>query len=182
MFNDDITIGEFNEGAPAVVWPGYADAAIWRRIEQYIVWRWGERSVEWIIQGGRLFTPPLRPVTITTVEVFNEGDGPPSVPAGEWTQIKRGISPFGVRLPRSAFYRIRGTAGQNDPPPADVLEAYTRLAEYIAGVKDDGRVGATSVTDSIPGVTLTVHRPVNSLSRALEYSGAADLLKAYRHV
>jgi hypothetical protein len=182
MFNDSFIIGEFNEGASAVGWPGYQDPALWRRIEQYIVWRWGERTVEWIIQGQGLFVPPLRPVTITTVEIFNEGYGPPSIPAGAWMPTTPAIAPFGVKLPRAGFYRIQGTAGQNDPPPDDVLEAYKRLAEYVASVKDDGRVGATSVTDTVPGVTLTVHRPVNSLARALEFSGAADLLKAYRHV
>ena len=181
MFNDNFTIGEFNEGTPAVGWPGYEDEALWRRIEQYIVWRWGERTVEWIIQGQGLFMPPLKPVTITVIERFNDY-GCPAYPASAWIPQTPMRTPFGVNLQLPAFYRIQGTAGQNVPPPDDVLEAYTRLAEYVASVKDDGRVGATSVTDTVPGVTLTVHRPVQSLSRALEYSGAADLLKAYRHV
>jgi hypothetical protein len=125
--------------------------------------------------------PPLKPVTITTIERFNDY-GCPAAPPGAWMQQKPRRTPFGVSLQSPAFYRIQGTAGENVPPPDDVLEAYTRLAEYIASVKDDGRVGATSVTDTVPGVTLTVHRPLQSLSRALEYSGAADLLKAYRYV
>ena len=174
MFNDDIIIGGFTEGTPTARPAGYTDEALWRRIEQYIVWRWGERSVEWTVHGCGLFVPPLKPVTIATVERFYS--------TGEWVPANSRPTPFGVRLDSVCFYKITGTAGTNGNPPEDVLEAYTRMAEYLAGVKESGYIGATTVTDSVPGVSLTVRRPAQAMARALEYSGAADILKAYRHV
>jgi len=172
MFNDDIIIGEFTEGTPAARWPGHEDESLWRRIEQYIVWRWGERPVEWLIRGPGLFLPPLKPVNVTAIDRYS---------AGQWLPQGQIPTPFGVDTP-PGYYRIRGVAGKNETPPADVLEAYTRMAEYTTSVKEDGRVGAMSVSDSVGGVTLTVRRSVQAMARALEYSGAADLLKAYRHV
>ena len=77
---------------------------------------------------------------------------------------------------------MQGIAGLNVEPPADVLQAYTRLVEYLDGIREEGHVGAVNVTDSLPGVSLSVRRPAQALARALEYSGAADLLKAYRYV
>ncbi len=180
MFNDSFTIGTFTEGTPTARWTGYEDEAIWRRIEQFIHWRWGERSVEWVIAGQGLFVPPLRPVTITTVEKFNDF-GSPAVPPGEWFSVTPSRSPFGICLRNSGYYRLKGTAGQAVTPPADVLEAYTRMADYIAAVQDEDFPGATTVTESVPGVSLSVRRPSNSMARALEYSGAMDILKAYRN-
>lgn len=136
--------------------------------------------MEWVIRGPGLFVPPLTPVTIAAVERFNDY-GCPAAEPGEWMPAVKRHTPFGV-LVDQGFYRLQGTAGEDVPTPDDVLEAYTRLSDYLAAIKEEGRPGATSVTDSVPGVTLTVHRPVVALSRALEYSGAADLLKAYRHV
>jgi len=175
MFNDDFTIGSFTEGNPASRPLGYDDEALWRRIEAYICWRWGARSVEWTVHGCGLFMPPLKPVTVTTVERFDS--------AGDWVPYTTSSpTPFGVRLGSLCFFKITGTAGTSGNPPEDVLEAYTRMSEYLAGIKDEGHTGATSVTDSLPGVSLAVRRPAQSMARALEYSGAMDILKAYRHV
>lgn len=174
MFNDDFTIGEFLEGNPAARPLGYEDESLWRRIEQYIVWRWGERSVSWTLRGEGFFVPPLKPVTVTAVERFNiEGD---------WVAYTHRPTPFGVRLGSCGFYKITGTAGTSGNPPEDVLEAFTRMKDYLAAVQGVEHVGATSVAEALPGVSLTVNRPAQSMARALEYSGAADILKAYRHV
>ncbi len=181
MFNDDFTIGEFIEGNPAARPAGYTDEALWRRIEQYIVWRWGERSVEWTVHGEGLFMPPLKPVTITAVARFNDYGAPGHEP-GEWIPRTLRRTPFGVRTDGPGFYKIQGTAGGDQSPPPDVLEAYTRMADYLAGLKAEGHVGATAVDQDVPGVSLAVRRSAQAMARALEYSGAADILKAYRHV
>lgn len=181
MFNDDFIIGEFTEGTPTARPVGYTDESLWRRIEQYINCRWGVRSVEWIVRGSGLFMPPLKPTTITTVERFNNY-GSPGYEPGDWVPQTLRRTPFGTELCKDGYYRLQGTAGEAVDPPEDVLEAYTRLSEYLAGVREDGHLGATSVADGVPGVSLTVHRPAVAMARALEYSGAADLLKAYRHV
>lgn len=181
MFNDDFTIGDFTEGAPDTRIDGYPDEALWRRMETYAACRWGERPVEWIVHGCGLFVPPLKPVTITAVSRFNDYGAPGHEP-GAWLPRTLKRTPFGVRLDSPGFYKIEGTAGLSAQPPADVLQAYTRLSEYLAGVKEDGHVGATTISDSVPGVSAMVRRPIQAMSRALEYSGAADILKAYRHV
>ncbi len=176
--NDSFIIGQFTEGEPTVSWLGYSDPGVGRRIEAYIAWRWGERPVEWVIKGEGLFIPPLKPVTITAVERFNSM----LEPAGEWVPHTQRRTPFGVEFRNNGYYRIQGIAGADTPPPEDVLEACDRLRDYLASIKEDGHPGATTVSDSLPGVALTVRRPTQALARALEYSGAADLLKAYRYV
>ena len=171
MFNDNFTIGEFSESNPASRWGYYTEESIWKRIEAYVVWRWGQRQVEWIVHGQGVFVPPLKPVTITSVDRFGS----------DWEPYQPSRTPFGIELPEG-YYRLQGIAGLNVEPPSDVLEAYTRLSEYLAEIKGEGHMGATSVEDAVPGVSFNIRRPAQALSRALEYSGAADLLKAYRYV
>ncbi|RRD41126.1 hypothetical protein EII18_10710 [Comamonadaceae bacterium OH3737_COT-264] len=180
MFNDEIIIGEFHESTPASRPQGYEDEAIWRRIEQYIAVRWGVRTVQWIIRGPGLFVPPLHPTTITSVERFNNY-GSSAAPPGGWVTHKPIRTPFGVEVP-PGYFRLQGSAGHDETPPADVLEAYSRLHDYLSAIKAEGSSGITSHTDAVPGVSRTVHRPAQAMARALEYSGAADILKAYRHV
>ena len=145
------------------------------------MWRWGERSVEWTVHGAGLFVPPLKPVAITTVSRFNDYGAPGQEP-GAWIPRSLRRTPFGVRIDSPGFYKVQGTAGDAQSAPPDVLEAYTRMADYLASLKAEGSIGAASFTDSVPGVTRTVHRSAQAMARALEYSGAADILKAYRHV
>lgn len=169
--NDDVLIGGLVEGSPAARPAGFDNEAIWRRIEQYIAYRWGVRTVEWVVKGPGLFTPPLKPVTITATEKWV---------ADEWIPCSLLRTPFGIST-GSAFYRISGTAGESEPVPADVLEAYERLRDYVKSIKDDDyQIGSS--TDTVGGVTHSVRRPTAAMSRALEYSGALDILKAYRHV
>lgn len=182
MFNDDFVIGSFTEGTPSTRPAGYDDEALWRRIEKYIHWRWWSRPVQWVIRGEGMFIPPLKPVTVDTVHRFNDY-GSPAYEPGDWVPQTKTLTPFGVTFRTGlGFYQITGTAGHDEDPPEDVLEAYHRLNDYLASVYEDGHVGATTVTDSVPGVSLTVRRPTHALARALELSGAADILKAYRNV
>lgn len=143
--------------------------ALWARIEAWCAWRWGERSVTWIIQGPGQFLPPLQPATVDTVEVWNDG---------VWTETTLAAAPLGLEVP-DGVYRITATVGTADDPPADVLEAYRRLAEYLA---DDSHVGRvpTSASRSASGVSINVERPAAWQAKALHYSGAADLLRRWR--
>jgi hypothetical protein len=52
------------------------------------------------------------------------------------------------------------------------------LAEYMAD--DPGRVGTTSFTDKIGPLEESVNRAPTWLARAMQYSGAGDLLRPYR--
>ena len=71
-------------------------------------------------------------------------------------------------------HRLTYTVGTDDTPPDTLLLAYSRLAEYWAEAKADA--GITSITDGDYAMT----RSANAIARALQYSGAADLLRAYR--
>ena len=146
---------------------GLDPGAVWRRLEQWICWRWGERPVEWIVEGPGAFTPRLRPATIGTIEQWGD--------AG-WEPAEAEPRPTGLYLPEGCTYRITASAGTADPAPADVQEAFVRLSEYLAATKADGALGAHEVSDG----DYTIRRPAAWAARAMQYSGAADLLRPYR--
>jgi hypothetical protein len=63
--------------------------------------------------------------------------------------------------------------------PAPVLAAFARLAEYSADT--DERAGATDYSVNLGGAIQESYRRYPSwLARAMQYSGAADLLRPYR--
>lgn len=139
-------------------------AAVWSRLESWTCYRWGERSVAWITRGCGLFVPRLKPAELETVEIWTDD---------AWTTETPALAPEGILLGDHP-YRLTYTVGTDDTPPASVLEAYRRLAEYWAETGAEG--GTTSITDGDYSIT----RSANALGRALQYSGAADLLRAYR--
>lgn len=162
------------EAAPAT-WPTQPaglslDAAaidsgvIWSRIEGWIAHRWGERSVEWIIQGPGLWAPRLRPIATPTFERWG---------GVSWVLTTAQPAPLGYELDGDQ-YRVTATVGTTDAPPATILEAYRRLAEYYADNTED--VGRTSITDG----DYSFDRSASAMARAMQYSGAADLLRGYR--
>ncbi|MFI0843527.1 hypothetical protein [Mesorhizobium sp. IMUNJ 23232] len=151
-------------------------AMVWQRIEAYTAWRWSERAVTWIVavEGGGGWNAPLAPVTSAlTVERW-QGDG--------WGPFTAGATPLGgFRLPNGS-YRISGTVGDDESAiPAPVLEAYRRFAEYAAA--KPGVPGATSETEIVQGIgTKEISRSASWVARAVQNSGAADLLRPYRRV
>jgi len=143
-------------------------AVVWQRLESWIAWRWSVRDVEWIVEGCGEWVPPLTPATIATTEVW----------AGEaWEAVELRPSPLGgYVLPSVGPYRFAGTVGVDDDVPANVLEAFRRLAEYFAALGFDG-VGLR--TEEVPGVWQGEYDQ-RARARALQDSGAADLLRTYR--
>lgn len=138
-------------------------AAVWTRIESWIIHRWPIRTVQWIVQGPGWFVPRLKPAELVKAESWT-GMG--------YEDVEPDPAPFGLSL-NDGVYRLTYDIGETTPP-ASVLEAYRRLAEYWAETGAEG--GATSITDGDYSVT----RSANAVGRALQYSGAADLLRAYR--
>ncbi|MBB5220587.1 hypothetical protein HNP73_000508 [Amaricoccus macauensis] len=170
-----------DEGRPTLwpVIPGLSARAaaiepevIWRRIESWIAWRWGVRSCSFIIEGGcGAWRAPLHPFTVSTVEAWG----------GEaWGAATLAADPLGGRsLGDRSHYRITGTLGFTEDPPADVLQACRRLAEYSS--EKHGIDGASSRTVELGGqLRESYERAPVWLARALTYSGAADLLRPYR--
>lgn len=148
-------------------------AIIWQRIEAYIAWRWTPRSVIWTVEGGGDFQPPLSPVSIDATYRWS---------GNTWVRFEAEFGPLGFMLPEE-LCKIEATAGfaedgQTLQPPAVVLEAFRRLAEYSAD--DPGKAGASSEAQKIDVIEEEFQRSPTWLARAMQNSGAGDLLRPYR--
>ena len=80
-----------------------------------------------------------------------------------------------------AVHRILATdiVAAYDHPPAAVSEAFRRLAEYMAD--DTDRAGVSSYSVNMGGaIQESYQRSAAHAARALQNSGAADLLRPYR--
>ncbi|MDP2376095.1 hypothetical protein [Reyranella sp.] len=144
---------------------------LWQRLEGYVAHRWTSRAIVWVAEGPGDWQPPLKPATISTVERWT----------GEAWEATTDLLPSalgGYQLPGCGPYRFTGTVGSGTPP-ATVLEAFRRLAEYMATT--DEKPGARSFSETVPDVyTGAVERSPAWMAQALVNSGAADLLRRYR--
>ena len=145
-------------------------AMIWARIESYTAHRWTAREVVWTLlgDGGDQWHPPLGPIVSRVAHVWRNE---------VWESLTLLDGPLGVCLPFDGTYKITAQVGAGGVP-APVAEAFRRLAEYMAD--DPGRVGTTSFTDKIGPLEESVNRAPTWLARAMQYSGAGDLLRPYR--
>jgi hypothetical protein len=144
-------------------------SALWARIEAYTAHRFTPREVVWTVAGPGAFTPDLKPATITATEVW---DG------ASWIAASLSAYPLdGLLLNGEGPYRITADVGGGDVP-APVSEAYRRLAEYLA--EDGSPAGASSYSYKLGDVEETTQRSPAHVARALQNSGAADLLRRYR--
>lgn len=144
--------------------------AIWARIEAYIAHRFASRSVEWIVEGPGEWCPPLTPATITTIETWN---------GTAWETITVPDSPLGgYWLSGEGPYRFAGTVGAG-PIPLAVQEAYNRLQSYFAEDTDIGG-GVSEMSTNVGPISISEKRQTTWLAKAMQNSGAADLLRPYR--
>jgi hypothetical protein len=143
---------------------------LWQRLESYIAWRFSERSVTWIAEGPGEWLPPLNPAVVSTVELWADE---------AWQVTTLSLSPLGgYMLPGCGPYRFTATIGGGGDPPAGVLEAYRRLAEYLAAVKL--RPGVRSESVHAGDIEVKTMRSLTAIAEALQNSGAADLLRTWR--
>lgn len=182
------------EAAP-VAWPvvqlptaallaGVDPGTVWRRIEAYVSHRWSPREIAWVVDGAGEWTPPLGPVQVLAAERWT---------GAAWESCNLFAGPLGYEL-QGATYRVTATVGAG-PVPEDVAEAFRRLAEYFAAtsaqrlvddpehrVTDPGALhpGASRLEMSEGEQSLTIERNPAHLARAIQNSGAADLLRPYR--
>lgn len=144
-------------------------AMIWQRIEAYIAHRWTPRDVSWVVEGCGEWHPPLTPVTVATLDIWR---------SEAWETVTLSPSPLGgYCLPGGGPYRISGTVGDGEVPAA-VLEAFRRLAEYMAA--KPGKAGASSESISSGSISLSTRRSPDWMAQAMSNSGAGDLLRPYR--
>lgn len=138
---------------------------LWQRIEAYVSHRWTEREVVWIVQGSGEWVPPLIPATITAVETWRDN---------AWIATTPNASPLGgYDFAGDGPYRVTASVGSGTPPAA-VQEAFRRLHEYSRGIVDSFKNEPAMMGDSENGVMSAW------AARALQLSGAADLLRPYR--
>jgi len=145
------------------------ESALWARIEAHTAHRFTTREVVWTVEGPGEFKPDLQPATITAREVW---DGV------AWITASLSDGPLGgVLLAGEGPYRFTADVGGGDVP-APVYEAYRRLAEYLA--EHGNPAGASSYSYRLGDVEETTQRSPAHVARALQNSGAADLLRRYR--
>lgn len=142
--------------------------ALWQRVEAYCRVRFTEREVIWTVEGPGLWEAPLSPATISTVGVW-EG--------GAWQAVTLSEGPYGYDLPGDGPYRITANVGAGSVPAA-VSEAFRRLAEYLADKPD--RAGASSYSIDFGELKESYDRTPAWVAKALQLSGAADLLRPYK--
>ncbi len=145
---------------------------IWQRIESYIVHRWTARSVVWIVEGSGDWEAPLSPATISTVKVWQDNS---------WEVVTLLASALGgYELPTECPYQVTASVG-GGTVPAGVNEAFRRLAEYMVD-QGGGVSGATSSSHDIGAISISHNRSASWIARAMQNSGAGDLLRNYRRI
>jgi hypothetical protein len=164
------------------------DPNLWMRIEEYIVYRWTSRQAVWTVAGPGDWFPHLTPISSVTVDAWDDV-------TLTWSSVIPEATPLdGLYLNQHKTYRITGTVGANaGEVPQMVIEAYQRLKRYCAdqfevdipaavtGYSFLGEpIGAKPVMANY-GQT-TIDRSAAWMAKAMQYSGAADLLRKYRRL
>lgn len=148
---------------------GDALATAWQRIERYIVHRFAVRNVTWLVESsGGDWVAPLRPVISLTAGIWT-GDG--------YTPVTLATAPGGWCIPCGRF-EIEATVGAG-PVPASVAAAVKRLADYMAA-QSPMPAGARSYSATGGQLSEAITADPAAAARALQNSGAADLLRQYR--
>lgn len=142
---------------------------IWARIESYTAHRFTVRQVIWTVEGAGDWAAPLTPANITGAEIWA---------VDNWADCTLSAGPYGLCLPDEGPFRITADVG-GGVTPAPVLEAFRRLAEYLADEPD--RAGVSQYSVNMGGtIEESYQRSAAWIARAMDYSGAADLLRPYR--
>jgi hypothetical protein len=140
---------------------------LWRRVEAWTAHRFAPREVVITAEGPGVFRWPLAPVVeVLATERWVDGFEPVTLAEG----------PEGFEL-LSGHYRLTATIGAG-PVPADVAEAVKRLARYVEA--EGGLPGSNLYSLNLGQVSENFRRSPTWLGRAMEWSGAADLLRGYR--
>lgn len=144
---------------------------IWARVEAYVAYRWSARTVIWTVEGKGAWRPDLTPATVTAVELWENF---------AWTAETLNASPLGGYELDGEAYRFTATVGDASPNdvPAEVEEAWRRLAEYLS--EPAGKHGVSSRTVELGQIREEYQRSPSFMAKAMQYSGAGDLLRKFR--
>ncbi len=166
--------GDFLSNGQAL--PAGANDWIWQRIEAYIAHRFTPRQVVWTVEGCGEWAPPLVPAEVTAAQKWE---------LGGWVEVTLPEGPFGYELPSDGPFRITAMVGGGEVPAA-VMAAACRLADYALYAPDPEagpQLWATSGTYRAQGENAaesSFQRSIAWISKAMQHSGAADLLRPYR--
>lgn len=139
---------------------------IWWRIEAWTNHRWTPREVVWIVEGPGRWQPRLEPATITITETWLDG---------AWvTAVFDNLPTGGLEL-SSGDHRITATVG-GGTVPAMVIEAARRLQSYLEGAENAALHRRFQMGSGLE----VEHHTVTAMAKAMQYSGAADLLRQWR--
>tara|TARA_R110002072_G_scaffold59252_5_gene150967 strand:- start:605 stop:1174 length:570 start_codon:yes stop_codon:yes gene_type:complete len=154
------------------------DPHVWARLESYVCHRWTPRQCVWTCAGPGDWRPHLSPVSNIVIDQWDDA-------TKTWTSVTAEPSPLGFYLPRSCVYRITGTLGEDGGQvPQCVVEAYRRLAAYMTEAQlSTVPAGASSFSQKMgDGWDETIERSPTFVAKAMQYSGAGDLLRGWRRV
>ena len=152
------------------------ESMIWQRIESYIAHRFTVREIIWTVSGfaGDEWQAPIGPIVWQDAERWD---------TGSWVSVTMLPGPIGLCLPSDGTFKITAQVGAGDVPAA-VSEAFRRLAEYSAEIGEynsrSGHAGSTSIDFDVGELKVSHERYASWAARALQLSGAADLLRPYR--
>ena len=147
---------------------GDALAMAWQRVEHYTKQRFASRAVVWTVQGdtSRVWYAPLGPIISIEGEIIDGGVPFTPTPCG-----------IGWWLPNGPV-SLMAIVGAG-PVPAAVSTAVRRLANYYdADVPIPGGVRSYSLNVGDMSESMTV--VAGRFAKAMQESGAADLLRPYR--
>lgn len=146
---------------------------VWRRLEGWCGHRWGVRSVTVLVQGCGPYEPRLRPWALVTAETWN---------GFEWAAFTPEPHPLGIVIPgdNETMARLTLTVGDETATP-DVVEAVRRLALWMAEAERELAAGSATFTDGADG-DFSWKRSASWIAKSLHASGAADLLRPWRHM
>ncbi|MDC8755844.1 hypothetical protein OIK40_14440 [Erythrobacter sp. sf7] len=140
---------------------------IWQRIEHHIAYRYSPREVVWHLKADEgEWLPPLAP--IIAISAAHEDQTPVGPESG----------PMGGYLLAEGHSTITATVGAG-PVPEVVAEAARRLSRYLRA-ESELSPGVSRISSG--ALSLGISRREISPAMALQNSGAADLLRAYRRV
>jgi len=149
--------------------------AAWQRVQGWIAYRWTVRACVFMVEGPGDWIAPLQPFTATTKEQWIDN---------AWASVTLAPTALGgFAFDAVGPYRITGNLGTANPPPEVVRQAVYRLAQYFqaADAVSVGERTTSSYKMDLGGSLSVQHdRNPNWMARALQQSGAADLLRPWR--
>lgn len=143
----------------------------WLRIEEWTAYRWAARNVVFIVDGAGEWTPPLSPFTLSTAESWQDD---------AWTPATlRPTALGGFVFDECKTWRVTGVLGSTAAPPENVMEAVRRLARYFSET-ENSRATDGGLRRIDRHEKTSVELQTGWSAKAMQYSGAADLLRSYR--